>query len=712
MENKKRKFCELKGCKFEKNYKVPSQPSSQLLICNCCKGTYCSEECIIEHTIQIEKEKNTNADIVKKSLFIKAGRIVTESNQITNKYFSFENFEKVKLQNNKTKVLGTGAFGEVYQIKSKIDGKLFAMKQLDKSRMESVGIKTEVIHREINIHMSLIHDHIVRLFSFHEDHKAFYLIIEYVENGTLFSVIQKNKGLSEDNAFKYFIQVASAMYFLHENSLIHRDLKPENCLIDKDGNVKLCDFGWTVDTSHGERATFCGTYEYMAPEIIREKPYSKSIDVWSLGVLLYELIHSYSPFRLKKNQIAQPEQADPSLEVLKNILKHHYTIDKDVSESCKELLKDLLNPQDDARIVIEAVFKHPWVIAYENRIKSSIKFDEKTSPIKVKKENDMNDSCRNPFNPKPNFKNNLKNNSLELNSTMLKDFTGQNYNNNKDYLLDDILEQLELKNKKNRPKDVIKYNFSIDNINKTIEEEKKIVNKKIDDENKTSIRNGMPSPIRAKEDEFSMLSIYKDMNDIDKEISDKSKKIEKLEKKKNKIKTKIQNSSQIFLDFNKEKYQSLVAGEITNTNYLDSEKTQPNTMMNSEYYNSIQTLSKVNKGKEEVFSRESHNLYGYSSKINEDLALTKRRPKVDCVGEIYRKNSKMLKTTKTKNLKQINQELEEVADRNRLNFSHDSIEVSQTMKAPFYNKSEMSVQTESETSKWAKFWDLFNIKCG
>jgi len=252
------------------------------------------------------------------------------------------------------------------------------MKQMDKTRIHSVGIKPEVIYREISIHISLIHDHIARLFSYHEDNKAFYLIIEYVENGTLFSVIQKNKGLTEDDAFKYFIQVASALNFLHDNNLIHRDLKPENCLIDKEGNVKLCDFGWTVDTLHGERATFCGTYEYMAPEIIKEKPYSKSIDVWSLGVLLYELIHSYSPFRLNMNQMAKQEQADPSLEVLKNILKHQYSIEKDISEDCKDLLKQLLNPKNEERIPIGKIFTHSWVKKYENRIKDSLQFNEKT----------------------------------------------------------------------------------------------------------------------------------------------------------------------------------------------------------------------------------------------------------------------------------------------------------------------------------------------
>ena len=122
--------------------------------------------------------------------------------------------------------------------------------------------------------------------------------MEYVDNGTLFNKIQKTNGMPEEKALKYFVQVSAAIFFLHENQLIHRDIKPENCLIDKSDNVKLCDFGWTVEISKGERITFCGTYEYMAPEIIKEIPYNHMIDVWSLGVLLYELIHSFSPFRV------------------------------------------------------------------------------------------------------------------------------------------------------------------------------------------------------------------------------------------------------------------------------------------------------------------------------------------------------------------------------------------------------------------------------
>jgi len=116
-------------------------------------------------------------------------------------------------------------------------------------------------------------------------------------------LIKKSKGIDEKSAFKYFIETASAILFLHTNDLIHRDLKPENILLDENNNVKLCDFGWCVELKEDDapRKTFCGTYEYMAPEIVKETPYDKSVDIWSLGILLYELLHGYSPFRVRMN---------------------------------------------------------------------------------------------------------------------------------------------------------------------------------------------------------------------------------------------------------------------------------------------------------------------------------------------------------------------------------------------------------------------------
>ena len=110
--------------------------------------------------------------------------------------------------------------------------------------------------------------------------------------------MKQSKSFDEKTACYYFTQTCSAVNFLHSNNLVHRDLKPENLLLDSNNNLKLCDFGWCTEISFGNRDTICGTCEYMAPEIINEQPYNCSIDIWSLGVLLYELLHGYSPFNV------------------------------------------------------------------------------------------------------------------------------------------------------------------------------------------------------------------------------------------------------------------------------------------------------------------------------------------------------------------------------------------------------------------------------
>lgn len=86
------------------------------------------------------------------------------------------------------------------------------------------------------------------------------------------------------------------MEYLHNLNLIHRDIKPENLLLDKDLNIKICDLGWIVEGAKQNHRTFCGTYEYMAPEMIFDRSYGHEIDIWALGILLYELLHGYAPF--------------------------------------------------------------------------------------------------------------------------------------------------------------------------------------------------------------------------------------------------------------------------------------------------------------------------------------------------------------------------------------------------------------------------------
>jgi len=134
------------------------------------------------------------------------------------------------------------------------------LKKLTKKKLSNNGISEIQIKREINIHRRLRHDNIVTLFSDCEDENYYYLIMDYINKGNLYQTITLNNGLSEEKAFKYFIQVVAAVKFLHDNCLIHRDIKPENLLINDADEVKLCDFDWCVEIKDTNRVTFCGTF--------------------------------------------------------------------------------------------------------------------------------------------------------------------------------------------------------------------------------------------------------------------------------------------------------------------------------------------------------------------------------------------------------------------------------------------------------------------
>ena len=301
-----------------------------IFCCKICNAKCCSSKCNSRH--RAIEHQNEKVNVVFKSKFIQKGQIIKEV--IDDASYNLDNFQfERNPKTNKVIVLGVGSFGKVYLARHVKQNKLYAIKHCNKANVISSGQSLNIIHREIAAHKSIIHPNVVRMYNAQENKESFYMILEYMPSGTLFSLIRKHKGISEVNAFKYFIQVVSAIVFLHENGYAHRDLKPENLLLDEEDNLKLCDFGWCVDVTSGERGTFCGTYEYMAPEIVKEQPYKLSIDVWSLGILLYELIHGYSPFRATK-----VKGEDNYEEVFKNILNHNYSIDKNISNDCEDLI--------------------------------------------------------------------------------------------------------------------------------------------------------------------------------------------------------------------------------------------------------------------------------------------------------------------------------------------------------------------------------------
>lgn len=247
-------------------------------------------------------------------------------------YFFYKNFQILKTGQVKN-ILGKGAFGEVNLVKNKKDNRLFAMKIIDKKKLKEI----KLIKDEISVHICLDHMNIIKLYSFSETKDFFYLVMEYAEKGSLYTEIKRSKGIKEDKARDYFIQVIHAINYIHDLGIVHRDIKPENLLLNNKNQVKLCDFGGVIKIEDGEeRQTFFGTYEYMAPEIIDGTKYNNSVDIWALGILLYEMLHGYSPFRVTERK----ENMKEYYQIYENIvLTEELYIKEDLSEEVCHLIK-------------------------------------------------------------------------------------------------------------------------------------------------------------------------------------------------------------------------------------------------------------------------------------------------------------------------------------------------------------------------------------
>ena len=328
--------------------------------CSFCPSIVCSSSCLHNHTTVFHSEEKQNDQQPKKacSPFITAGTFNTDPNFKASSPSSPFKFEHIKSADNKNIILGSGTFGQVYLMKYQLDNKFYAIKHMKKDNLINNLGTLSVVYREINLHSRLTHDNIIKLHSYVETKTAFDLIMEYANSGSLFTYIKHNKGFNEDVAFEFFIQVCNAIYFLHKYGLIHRDLKPENILLIDNKKVKLCDFGWCVEKGERSRSTYCGTFEYMAPEMVGRVHYGKSIDIWSLGILLYELIHGYSPFRAVHDK-------HNSNEIMTNILRHNLVFHKEVSAECKKLIEDLLKEDPEERPTIEDIFTSDFVLKYE-----------------------------------------------------------------------------------------------------------------------------------------------------------------------------------------------------------------------------------------------------------------------------------------------------------------------------------------------------------
>ena len=234
------------------------------------------------------------------------------------------------------KVLGQGSFGKVVLVKNENNNKLYAMKILDK---KFIVKKNQVSHTQTErvLLEKLKHPFIVKLNYAFQDSKRLYFLTEFLQGGELFFHLRRNSGYKENAVRFYMAQILLALEYMHNNNYIYRDLKPENILIDKEGNIKLTDFGLSKILPPDENTTYtmCGTAEYLAPEILFGKGYDKTCDWFSFGVVIFEMFCGYHPFKSKGQKI------DPKIYLSKT-----YIPDK-VGKTARDLIEKLFvcNPQ-------------------------------------------------------------------------------------------------------------------------------------------------------------------------------------------------------------------------------------------------------------------------------------------------------------------------------------------------------------------------------
>lgn len=192
------------------------------------------------------------------------------------------------------RTLGTGSFGRVHLVQSKHNHRFYAIKVLKKAQVVKMK-QIEHTNDERRMLNRVRHPFLITLWGTWQDSRNLYMVMDFVEGGELFSLLRKSQRFPNPVAKFYAAEVTLALEYLHSHQIIYRDLKPENLLLDRHGHLKITDFGFAKEVPD-ITWTLCGTPDYLAPEVVSSKGYNKSVDWWSLGILIFEMLCGFTPF--------------------------------------------------------------------------------------------------------------------------------------------------------------------------------------------------------------------------------------------------------------------------------------------------------------------------------------------------------------------------------------------------------------------------------
>ena len=339
------------------------------------------EENVLKNYVTLKKEKKNNPKFTRMLLnqltdintYLNKNKNISSQNKNNNNnnndndnnnitrgrtktmFSSHKSIKEVKLEDFKIlKIIGRGSFGKVSLVEYIPTNEIYAMKSLKKDILiEQEQIENTILEKNIleNINYPLLCN---LIFCFQTEERI-YFIMPFLSGGELFQHLRKFRTFDEQKVKFYSSQIALAIEYLHNKGIIYRDLKPENILMDEKGYLRLADFGMAKKLNNNEKAmSFCGTPEYLAPEIIIGEGHDKNADWWSFGILIYEMLCGLPPFYV--------ENLERMYELIKSgPLKFPKRIT--LSDEAKDIIKKLLERNVKKRLGyngIKEIKEHPF----------------------------------------------------------------------------------------------------------------------------------------------------------------------------------------------------------------------------------------------------------------------------------------------------------------------------------------------------------------